>query len=44
MPHTVARPQQYFPTRIQWNNELVDDNRRYVPHILKEAVDQTLHW
>jgi FtsP/CotA-like multicopper oxidase with cupredoxin domain len=30
------------PVRIEWINELVDDDGNYLPHLL--AVDPTLHW
>jgi FtsP/CotA-like multicopper oxidase with cupredoxin domain len=30
------------PTRVQWRNELVDADRRFLPHLL--PIDQTLHW
>lgn len=30
------------PVRVKWINGLVDNNGRYLPHLL--PVDQTLHW
>jgi FtsP/CotA-like multicopper oxidase with cupredoxin domain len=30
------------PVRVKWINELVDENGKYLPHLL--AVDPTLHW
>lgn len=30
------------PVRVKWINELVDDDRRFLPHLL--PVDPTLHW
>ena len=30
------------PVRVQWINQLVDDDGRFLSHLL--AVDQTLHW
>ncbi|WP_295878394.1 multicopper oxidase family protein [uncultured Thiohalocapsa sp.] len=36
-------------TKVKWINDLVRENGRYLPHILKDAdgnplIDQTLHW
>jgi len=54
VPGTVAEGGSFFypaftiearartPVRVKWMNELVDDQGRYLPHLL--TVDQTLHW
>ncbi len=33
-----------IPTRVKWVNSLVDADGNYLPHLLTDAVDQTLHW
>ena len=30
------------PARVKWINQLVDENRDFLPHLL--PIDQTLHW
>jgi FtsP/CotA-like multicopper oxidase with cupredoxin domain len=32
------------PTRVKWINDLVDGTGAYLPHLLGDAIDQTLHW
>lgn len=32
------------PTKVTWVNELVDSNGNFLPHLLQDALDQTLHW
>jgi bilirubin oxidase len=32
------------PVQVRWVNELVDENKRYRPHLLADQLDQTLHW
>lgn len=32
------------PTRVKWINELVDGTGAFLPHLLGDAIDQTLHW
>ena len=41
-PSLTIEAQWHKPTRVAWINDLVDDNGRYLPHLL--PVDQTLHW
>jgi hypothetical protein len=36
--------QHTYETRVRWTNDLVDANGNYIPHLLKEAIDQTLVW
>lgn len=31
-------------TTVKWINGLVDRNGKFLPHLLKNTVDQTLHW
>jgi bilirubin oxidase len=32
------------PVRVKWINGLVDQDGNFIPHLLAENVDQTLHW
>jgi hypothetical protein len=36
--------QRNVPTRIQWTNDLKDASGAYLPHILRDSIDQTIHW
>ncbi|WP_175557541.1 multicopper oxidase family protein [Raineyella antarctica] len=38
---TIETPRDR-PVRVLWRNKLVDEKRRYLPHMF--AVDPTLHW
>jgi FtsP/CotA-like multicopper oxidase with cupredoxin domain len=31
-------------TTVKWINDLVDEKGKFLPHLLKDTVDQTLHW
>ena len=31
-------------TKVKWINDLVDKKGKFLPHLLKDTVDQTLHW
>lgn len=35
---------QLLPFRVRWTNDLLDSNGNFMPHMLKEALDQTLPW
>lgn len=41
-PGPTIEARHGVPVRVQWINELVDDEGRALPHLL--PVDQTLHW
>ena len=41
-PSLTIEARQGVPTFVKWVNELVDGNKRYLPHLL--PVDPTLHW
>jgi spore coat protein A, manganese oxidase len=41
-PSLTIEAQVNRPVRVKWINDLVDDNRGYLPHLL--PVDPTLHW
>lgn len=41
-PSLTIEADQGRPVRVKWINRLVDDQGRYLPHLL--PVDPTLHW
>jgi spore coat protein A, manganese oxidase len=41
-PSLTIEAQVNRPVRVKWINDLVDENGKYLPHLL--PVDQTLHW
>jgi len=43
-PALTVEAQTNVRTKVKWINDLVDVNGNYLPHLLKGAVDQTLHW
>lgn len=36
--------QRNVPTHIRWTNDLKDAAGAYLPHILRDSIDQTIHW
>ena len=41
-PSMTIEAEHGVPVRVRWVNELVDEDGRYLPHLL--PVDPTLHW
>ena len=40
----LSNTQRNVETRVRWTNDLLDGSGNFVPHMLKEALDQTLPW
>jgi hypothetical protein len=36
--------QRNVPTHITWTNDLKDAAGNFLPHILRDSIDQTIHW
>jgi hypothetical protein len=36
--------QRNMPAHIRWTNDLRDAAGNYLPHILRDSIDQTIHW
>lgn len=36
--------QRGVPAHVRWGNDLKDATGAYLPHILRDSIDQTLHW
>jgi hypothetical protein len=36
--------QRNVPAHIRWTNDLVDAAGGYSPHLLRDSIDQTIHW
>jgi len=41
---TLPAPQRNVPTQITWTNDLKDAAGNFLPHILRDSIDQTIHW
>ena len=41
---TRRAAQRNIPTHIRWINDLKDASGAYLPHILRDSIDQTIHW
>lgn len=41
---TPSSPQRNVPAHIRWRNDLKDAAGAYLPHILRDSIDQTIHW
>ena len=44
LPYPTLPLQRNVPTHIRWANDLKDAAGAYLPHILRDSIDQTIHW